>query len=454
MPGELLYSATARFAHLSQVHADVASEQLFGRPMVRLSYDIPPNIRDLAEAIPGADPRELLLRHTLLPFYIALMTEPQREDVIERVLRNEQVIRNIVGPHSRVPRPTHLRFCPECEVQQRLRFGFAFWLRTHQLPTSLVCVEHGRPLLLSGASVSGERVPRYEVAGSWGRDRPPLLPALRGARLERFVLLAREGYRFLDWPGTAPPATDASLQRQAMDAGFAWAGSRGRKIDQQALSAAFRSREAEATRLWPWLAEERNGNLSWIRTHTENRPKNRTTFTHAVLSTFLHACSKWAILPPPSPDAAWQDVHIDPRLIEFGRTARAMSVEQLLGEAARAVTAIQAERPVLRATLSEVLRRSDVLRRALKIGAHDGLRQSLQAACESVGSFQLRRVTDIIRAADEAGETLTMTDIRQRSGIPDFELLHRLVRSCAGGPHAGAVGEQVWHLLAAKAAPV
>lgn len=429
-PDELIYSLVARYAHDTQLSVSATNERLFGRGSVHISYDTPTQVNDLSEHTVGADAEQLIQRHTLVPFFTALMSPLKQERTKARIYNNEQVIRNLLGPHARVPRPSYLRFCPECDLANVDRLGVAFWQRKHQLPTSVVCAMHGRPLLRSTSSTAQSRIRIYDCAGEPGIGQPQLVPELGSRRLHRFIALAEEGYRLLEaGENSLGPRSPPSLQRLAFDAGFG-IGRKVIKIDQQTLANEFITRDLDVVRLWPWLSNiNRAKTLDWIQRHTLRTDGNSaTTFTYAVLKTFLsyerHASTGTATEPAPD----WSEVAFEPRMIERSRNARRRSEAELSDDAKAAARAIMDREPPVRVWYSEIIRQAPSLHQAMRSGRFPNLRNMIEQCTEDMRSFQLRRVGWLMRQKRASGEEPTMTWVRQRSGIPDLVLIRRLMQ--------------------------
>lgn len=170
-PNELLFSVIARWrGHLGWPSPSQTAEALFGKHgRVRAIVDIPGQIDELIEKLPvqlGHSASSLIMRHTLFPYVTAFLDEDRR-------LKVDRQMRIISGkPHQHLgPRmpgidfSTHLRFCPECATEMNDVHGEAYWVREHQLPSSLICHIHEN-LLVAGCAMPTAGRPAYVPAPS------------------------------------------------------------------------------------------------------------------------------------------------------------------------------------------------------------------------------------------------------------------------------------------------
>lgn len=147
-PDELLYSAVARYLrHLGAMRRTWGLETLFGRRFVMASIDLPGHLRMLSNRLPperNLDVDRLIDTLTLYPYYTAFVP-PQ----VRRLVRRAMCAGDVNGMHLRLGvaafRTTvcsTLRFCSQCVLEMRARYGELYWRRVHQLPGALVCPEH------------------------------------------------------------------------------------------------------------------------------------------------------------------------------------------------------------------------------------------------------------------------------------------------------------------------
>jgi hypothetical protein len=170
-PNELLFSVIARWrGHLGWPSPSQTAEVLFGkRGRVRAIVDIPGQIDELIKKLPvqlGHSASSLIMRHTLFPYVTAFLEEDRRLKVGRQMRIVSGKPHQHLGP--RIPGidfVTHLRFCSECATEMNNVYGETYWVRDHQLPSSLVCHLHGN-MLVAGCAIPTAGRPAYIPAPS------------------------------------------------------------------------------------------------------------------------------------------------------------------------------------------------------------------------------------------------------------------------------------------------
>lgn len=147
-PDELLYSAVTRYHHRAGYRdAAYTGRELFGTGKGGTTIAMPARLGYLVSVLPQPHHYTvdvLIDRHTLFPFYGAFLSADRGRQVRATMTECEGVANVhfqcglVTTPH----RITHLRFCPACAAQDRVRFGETYWHRTHQAPGMLVCHLH------------------------------------------------------------------------------------------------------------------------------------------------------------------------------------------------------------------------------------------------------------------------------------------------------------------------
>ena len=149
---ELLFGWLARHRrYLGMPGAAKHTEMLFGTRFAVVSPCLQGRIADLCTRLPfgaGAADR-MLRRHSLFPYYTAFqepaIIEIARADLVEQGGAKAFMMLGLAA--FCIPsRRTALDVCPECHWIQVSALGVPTWLRSHQLPGSLVCAVHGVPL--------------------------------------------------------------------------------------------------------------------------------------------------------------------------------------------------------------------------------------------------------------------------------------------------------------------
>ncbi|SEL90750.1 TniQ protein [Sphingomonas palmae] len=118
-----------------------------------------------------------------------------------------------------LPPPDRLRFCPACMIEMLDRHPDPWWRRTHQLPSSLVCPDHG--IELRPSTVTRDMRRRGYVAASRDvcpDDMPPSTHMREGHVEHDLLVLAREGDALLNDRGGEDPALRLADRMSALEA--------------------------------------------------------------------------------------------------------------------------------------------------------------------------------------------------------------------------------------------
>lgn len=167
-PGELVYSAIARYQH----HAGLGSTQtvntiLFDYGYQRPSFDLPDRITTLADRIPperGLSAERLIDEHTLFPYFRAVSSPKLADEAYQALLGTGRKGWGIGLLKSVIPKPRRLRFCRSCSKDMTRVHGEPYWHREHQLSAVLVCPKH-REILSESTVITGARMMHYVQAG-------------------------------------------------------------------------------------------------------------------------------------------------------------------------------------------------------------------------------------------------------------------------------------------------
>jgi hypothetical protein len=150
LPDELLYSAFARYQKLLGLPSSLALRAELGIATMAVAVsDLPGHLSSVADRLPGRESGEdLLLRHTMFPYYAPFVARERYENASGKLLRGSGL-----GAHSSLgarrtvsPAPECLRFCAICYGDDLNRYGTAYWHRSHQLPAIPICPTHHVPL--------------------------------------------------------------------------------------------------------------------------------------------------------------------------------------------------------------------------------------------------------------------------------------------------------------------
>jgi hypothetical protein len=140
LPGELFYSACARYKQqLGYRDVDV-NRELFSKDIVRPRFLSPFEFSSLTENLPASwlPPLESLLRkHSVAPVVLPKISDPQQdksetESEVDALLKNMERERYALG----------YAFCPECVRDDFENYGTSYWHREHNVQGVFVCVKH------------------------------------------------------------------------------------------------------------------------------------------------------------------------------------------------------------------------------------------------------------------------------------------------------------------------
>ncbi|MFD1951473.1 TniQ family protein [Sphingomonas arantia] len=402
-PDELVYSVVARLCEARQIQPTQFNEKYLGSRVTSVSHDVPPRIAQLAALVPNADARSLIENHTLLPFLAATMHQQRRRQVVDDIAEGKAYF-FFMSFSRTTPRATLLRYCLTCDFENRERYGFAYWDRRHQLPTSLVCGRHRTPLLISPISTGTRRKAGYMTAGNWGGERPTLVPDWQGPRLDRCVRLAQLGYKMLN-ATYDEPRTVGALREIAVRAGYGIATRN--TIAMSRLTEDLEKRDAFLHRLWPNLGPTMRMPFSWVAPHlTSSRElHHKPAFTWAVLKTFFET-NQQRDHSDVDVEVPWDGVmleeanlHLDARLSE----------DDLVARTTEAAAAIRERRPEQRVTRSEIYRQAPIIgkRRSLP-----GVANAIETSSETAEQFERRRIQRGIQQLLREGGNLTVNGVR------------------------------------------
>ena len=157
-PDELWYSVCARWsARLGFSSVKAACRVLYGQPSQIPAVSVALHLdRIVANLPPGhnLDADRIIDGHTLLPLYSPFLP-PDRVHSLRMLMRGDDAstMHMQLGLSKRtIPVPEDLRYCPVCVVEDRERYGEAYWHRLHQVPGLFLCPAHASALISSNIS--------------------------------------------------------------------------------------------------------------------------------------------------------------------------------------------------------------------------------------------------------------------------------------------------------------
>lgn len=148
LPNETLYSWTARYHVLSaNASESISREQLFGSSFAGRHFHVPSHLLALSvrSRLHFGNAKAIAADRTTLPYFLRFRQTLAVDETLAAVLGKvtagvtQKIGLGKAAPQFVLPR----RCCPECMRRDKETFGIAYWHRTHQLPGTIMCVEHG-----------------------------------------------------------------------------------------------------------------------------------------------------------------------------------------------------------------------------------------------------------------------------------------------------------------------
>lgn len=293
-PGELLYSVLARFQrHVGMPGMMHTLDALFGNRKVIASFDLPGHLKALVDNIPvehGITIDFIIDALTLYPYFTAF-EPPALQARVRKAMHNGA----IDGLHVRlglaafrVGRVSRLRFCIDCSRKMLEQYEELYWRRDHQLPSVLVCPEHGHPLQES--SVLLTQCSRHEfIAASPDNcpsDAKPVFTVSDPTILPHLQRLACSSARLLD---ELPPARTFAewtsfYRRTMLEVGLARSA---RTMNQQQLRKAFRGFYGQVLEVLPSVIAEEKFAGEWLAAMVRKHRKANHPLYHLLFQDFL-----------------------------------------------------------------------------------------------------------------------------------------------------------------------
>lgn len=165
---ELLYSILSRYV----VHKGIAvyrsaAEELFTKPKEFPEKEfinaLQPEI--LERLCKGKPLGQIIMEHTMTPYYIRFLPKEKRKKARARLIRMEGDYKNLLAiPKMRLNRNKYLRYCPQCVKEDREKYGETYWHRKHQIYGVDVCSVHGCRLEESPVRNDTKTSPEWMIA--------------------------------------------------------------------------------------------------------------------------------------------------------------------------------------------------------------------------------------------------------------------------------------------------
>ncbi|MGO4271185.1 TniQ family protein, partial [Paenibacillus sp. TAF58] len=156
---ELLYSVISRYKQKCGMISKAAlSKDLFNGKTLFKSILFPQYLKFFMSNLPynsKLSMEELILKHTLFPFYTAFLAEDNAENIYNGMVEGIGTsFENQIGlAGSKVNLNNFLKFCPLCYRDDE-KLGESYWRRSHQIVGALYCLQHEVTLANSNVASS------------------------------------------------------------------------------------------------------------------------------------------------------------------------------------------------------------------------------------------------------------------------------------------------------------
>lgn len=178
LPDETFFSLCSRHHRLSGNSRPLDTcIELFGRPCRARLDDFPAELDlfvDQTGGVLGAAD-EIILKHTIVPFYFWLLPERRATAAMEILCRGRRLgLCPLIGLTSRRLRSSYsLKACATCIEHDRRTFGTGYWHLSHQFPGSVMCARHGTVLGHSRSAWPNDRGPWWYLPNAETVDFGP-----------------------------------------------------------------------------------------------------------------------------------------------------------------------------------------------------------------------------------------------------------------------------------------
>jgi hypothetical protein len=166
-PDELLYSGLARY-HIRSGNKSFRQShlELFQSSLQKGRLILPNNLNKLIKILPfgtSISVENIIQSHTLYPFYTTFLTQNEAwllKDVMKKQV-NQSIFQVAKVALNSTDNLKFLRFCPLCLEEDMKNYGEAYWHRTHQFPSVMVCAIHNVLLYDSLVSLKSAGINYY-----------------------------------------------------------------------------------------------------------------------------------------------------------------------------------------------------------------------------------------------------------------------------------------------------
>jgi predicted RNA-binding Zn-ribbon protein involved in translation (DUF1610 family) len=210
-PDEMFYSVLGRY-HMRSGDPSCTrlSRALWGK-RAGVNLLLSQSLGQIANLIPsqtGLTAHYFAVHNTIYPFLKPLIPEERGQRVL-RLLESDQQEEEqaylLSGlPTSKSPRRQFFRYCPDCWRDDIYSYGEPYWHRLHQLPGSLVCLIHRKPILNSTVFLSDTRAKFHLASFACASSEAP--PAYSDSTAKMLSALAGDAAWLMQHGERLPPS--------------------------------------------------------------------------------------------------------------------------------------------------------------------------------------------------------------------------------------------------------
>lgn len=422
-PDEHLHSLITRYRRQSMRTSRAVSHSLFGVPRYSMWLDAPLGLEAFCSAMPQglmADPWWVVRQLTPFNYMTAYMPPHTRAAMMAGMLsRCRPGNRNRPNRRVLVPLAQGLRHCPAClEEDLASSSGEAYWRRSHQLPSVLVCIRHRIPLVPTGILTGRGTIDFEPFPARIAADGPMPAGSKVADEVEPLLVelaVASETLLHRTTATTDTMETIEGYRRRARELGFVRMG----RMDNVALALSFSDTMKPAMKEFPLLAAA-DGHPSWW---LAEFMRGGAKIAHIPLLHLLVGCWLARAAPLPSEDARLHDLRRS-RVVSKGRGAIANWRDgshdaALAARLPEAAARLFARTPPVRVTRSEIAKAIGVTTLSRTVAARQHLPIStrvVEELAEPLEAFFQRRLAYELDRMQFEGKPLRLHDVLKRMG--------------------------------------
>lgn len=150
---ETFYSLVSRYQVWSgNINAKGLLRELYGKDTIVASKHLPSNFNDLIEYLPinyqlGID--NLINDTTLYKYYTAFSDNEKASIIYRQMVEGEgsKIFASLGLSNNKIINRNNLKYCDKCLIEDKEKYGEAYWHREHQLAGIMICKKHKQGLI-------------------------------------------------------------------------------------------------------------------------------------------------------------------------------------------------------------------------------------------------------------------------------------------------------------------